>query len=387
MAPHAGADAGADVGADAGAVALVEVPLTPRPRGGPPAAGDEAAAAAEVEALRKALGRRPHAEVVRQWRGKVRFASCECFASADKDYNPEGPPTDEEVALHTFCRILTDYNYDHLEVHDFNVGIRVYQRLRLFQFSPQADAGPAADYLTVRYIHHIYEFAAKLYGRLLKAATVIFAPSDQAPEGQPVAIYRQERNTVFHPHFVVFVEPPGLVTRCGGNDVSGRLLHGRVVVTIRGTMSLADALTDVAAEPVRMEVGDGEAVVHQGMMLAATNLFASVRQPILQALAENPSYDLVVTGHSLGGGSAILLTLLMRTSPDEPLRRATCVAFGPPPVLRGAVQGQCDDFIETVVNEDDIVPRLSIPAILYLLQVADYAHSLSWWRQVLLATR
>lgn len=45
------------------------------------------------------------------------------------------------------------------------------------------------------------------------------------------------------------VEPPGLVTRCGGNDVSGRLLHGRVVVTIRGTMSLADALTDVAAEP------------------------------------------------------------------------------------------------------------------------------------------
>eukprot|EP00668_Euglena_longa_P004091 GGOE01004795.1.p1 GENE.GGOE01004795.1~~GGOE01004795.1.p1 ORF type:complete len:422 (+),score=104.88 GGOE01004795.1:25-1266(+) len=340
------------------------------------------------EALQRALGTRSQQEVVRCWRGKVRVASCDCCRSMDTDHESNESAADEEVALQAFCRLLTSHNYQHLELHDFNVGLRVYQKLRLFHCVDHVGRGPVVKSPTARYLHHIYEYAGRLYGRMVSATTSLLISRDQASEEckRSVVVHRQARNAVFHPHFAVFVEPPRAAT-VGGHDVSGRLLNGRVVVAIRGTMSLADALTDVAAEPVRMEVGSEVADVHQGMLLSASNLLASVREPVLQALADHPDYDLVVTGHSLGGGSAILLTLLMRASPDALLRRATCVAFGPPPVLRGAVQDQCEDFIESVVNEDDIVPRLSIPSVLCLLQVADYAHSLSWWRQLLLATR
>jgi hypothetical protein len=163
-----------------------------------------------------------------------------------------------------------------------------------------------------------------------------------------------------------------------------------VVVAIRGTMSAPDWVTDGVAIPVapwgwRDDLPAAE--VHEGMMRAAENLLRSVAEPVRTALKDHPGSDLVVTGHSLGAGTAILLTVLMRTSGDPALQGATCVAYGPPPVLRGPALQGCEDYIETVVNGDDIVARLTIPSMVYLLQTANHAHFLPWWKQALLTLR
>ena len=72
-----------------------------------------------------------------------------------------------------------------------------------------------------------------------------------------------------------------------------------VVLTIRGTRSLHDAVTDMVASPCEFMGG----YVHHGIALAASwfnlNLLALLRK----VLRDNPGFGLVITGHSLGGGA------------------------------------------------------------------------------------
>lgn len=65
---------------------------------------------------------------------------------------------------------------------------------------------------------------------------------------------------------------------------------------------------------------DGEeGYVHSGMYSSAVNINNSpVREVVAATLKKHPSYSLVLTGHSLGGGCAALLTMLWaRKTVDE----------------------------------------------------------------------
>lgn len=98
-----------------------------------------------------------------------------------------------------------------------------------------------------------------------------------------------------------------------------------------------------------------------------------------------PGYGLAVTGHSLGGGVAVLFTMLLldhRASmlADANINRdlvpfagvdVSCFAFGPPPVFAplSAVSKEANECIHCVVHEDDAVPRLSLLTVRELLQL------------------
>jgi len=87
-------------------------------------------------------------------------------------------------------------------------------------------------------------------------------------------------------------------------------------------------------------------------------------------------YDVVTTGHSLGGAVAALTALLLRAK-DIPAQAYT---FGTPACVELALAQECGDYVTTVVCGDDLVPRLSA------YNTAELSHRLASlpWRKILL---
>jgi hypothetical protein len=169
-----------------------------------------------------------------------------------------------------------------------------------------------------------------------------------------------------------------------------------VVVVVRGTITLQDALTDLAA--AREPIGAGSA--HAGILLSARNTLQKV-EPILETLRiQYPNYPVKLVGHSLGAGLSVLLLLgvlmnagtaallcmLMKAEhPEWPVR---CFAFACPAVvslevgdrqnghvvdhrLQLAQSALAQELISTYVLNADVVPRLSIGSIRRLRSDAD----------------
>ncbi|XP_056152875.1 diacylglycerol lipase-beta [Lampris incognitus] len=135
-----------------------------------------------------------------------------------------------------------------------------------------------------------------------------------------------------------------------------------VLVAIRGTLSLRDVLTDLSAECENLPIEgvSGTCYAHKGMSQAASYIYKKlVNDGILnQAFSIAPEYKLVITGHSLGGGTASLLAILLRNS----FPTLQCYSFSPPGGLMSkALADYSKNFVVSVVLGKDLVPRLSIP--------------------------
>ena len=164
-----------------------------------------------------------------------------------------------------------------------------------------------------------------------------------------------------------------------------------VVVTIRGTANFADVITDLVCESVRFLGGHA----HDGIKRGAERLFEETIKSVCSLLDKNPSYSLVVTGHSLGAGTSILLTMLYLAFQNGDLdnvrqvlpnkigdcaihRRVNikCYAFAPPPVFSSPdlLSRYPLDCFEVYINHSDVVPRLSLATfndMLHALQRID----------------
>lgn len=126
-----------------------------------------------------------------------------------------------------------------------------------------------------------------------------------------------------------------------------------ILVVARGTLSVADTLTDSMTSPVEMP--DGVGLSHQGVLQSALQILGQLDEPLAQALARHPSYTLVLTGHSLGAAVASVLGILLR--PRFPMLR--CYAFSPPGGILSVERArETRDFVMTIVVGDDMVSRL-----------------------------
>ncbi|MCL7048223.1 hypothetical protein MKW94_019195 [Papaver nudicaule] len=138
------------------------------------------------------------------------------------------------------------------------------------------------------------------------------------------------------------------------------------LLLIRGTHSIKDTLTAVTGAVVPFH----HTVVHEGGvsnlvlgyahcgMVAAARWIAKLATPcLLNALHEFPDYQIKIVGHSLGGGTAALLTYVMRE--QQEFSTTTCVSFAPAACMTWELAESGNTFITSVINGADLVPTFS----------------------------
>ncbi|KNC50160.1 Sn1-specific diacylglycerol lipase alpha [Thecamonas trahens ATCC 50062] len=165
-------------------------------------------------------------------------------------------------------------------------------------------------------------------------------------------LHANYRNAVFQPAYFVAVDRA----------------RSTVVIAIRGTLSMEDTLTDAVASAVAVPEAFAPPVpglAHDGILRAAAWVYSDVMEhvaglgdTIRAALAEFGEVgSMVVVGHSLGAGTAALLTLRMRA---EFGARVRCFAYACPAVMTLELARACAPFTVTALRGYDLVPRLSV---------------------------
>ena len=108
-----------------------------------------------------------------------------------------------------------------------------------------------------------------------------------------------------------------------------------VVITIRGSYSVADLLVDMKVDMVEFNIPELDSAptqyVHSGFLVVANNILEDIeRENILGGLRDNSlykDYRVVVTGHSLGGAVGSLLTYFLRS---RGFKDARCYSYNCP---------------------------------------------------------
>ncbi|XP_057977786.1 uncharacterized protein LOC131164536 [Malania oleifera] len=142
------------------------------------------------------------------------------------------------------------------------------------------------------------------------------------------------------------------------------------LLLIRGTHSIKDTLTAATGAVVPFH----HTVVHEGGvsnlvlgyahcgMVAAARWIAKLATPcLIKALHEYPGYKVQIVGHSLGGGTAALLTYVLREQKE--LSTITCVTFAPAACMTWELAESGNDFITSVINGADLVPTFSAASV------------------------
>ncbi|PIA43137.1 hypothetical protein AQUCO_02000516v1 [Aquilegia coerulea] len=139
---------------------------------------------------------------------------------------------------------------------------------------------------------------------------------------------------------------------------------------IRGTHSIKDTLTAATGAVVPFhhtvvrEGGVSDLILgyaHCGMVAAARWIAKLATPCLIKALEENEGFKIKIVGHSLGGGTAALLTYALRE--QQELSTATCVTFAPAACMTWELAESGKDFIASVVNGSDLVPTFSAASV------------------------
>uniref|UniRef100_A0A3Q2TNB1 Diacylglycerol lipase-alpha n=1 Tax=Fundulus heteroclitus TaxID=8078 RepID=A0A3Q2TNB1_FUNHE len=162
----------------------------------------------------------------------------------------------------------------------------------------------------------------------------------------------------------------------------------KVVISIRGTLSPKDALTDLTGDSERLPVEGqhGTWLGHKGMVYSAEYIKKKLEQEMIlsQAFGRDLNkgtmhYGLVIVGHSLGAGTAAILSFLLR--PQYPTLH--CYSYSPPGgLLSEDAMEYSKEFVTSVVLGKDLVPRLGLSQLegfrRHLLEVLQKSNKPKW---------
>ena len=166
-----------------------------------------------------------------------------------------------------------------------------------------------------------------------------------------------------------------------------------IVLTCRGTLGFSDILTDLTCGYSDVDLPDVDSTdfkAHGGMWEAAQMLAkqkGKVFRAIREGLERYPDYGLVLTGHSLGGGVAALVSLLWSEKDKQgqfvlspasglnPGRPIHCYVYGPPCVMSLELSQYCRGLVTSVVHRYDIVSCLSLGLLKDFKNVAVSLHT------------
>lgn len=231
-------------------------------------------------------------------------------------------------------------------------------------------------------------------------------------------VYIQNDSRPEQPAFVLFAAPHdsnlsengGISTSSSSNNnVPADFAPERkvAVLTVRGTQTISDVVTDIRATPQEfppevdeiidrivgqrnscrpmnewnegltevgavtacpslqsqgwewLQMSENSSFACGGMARAALWLVSEVG-PSLLALKQR-GYEIVLVGHSLGGSVAALTTFLLHTvMPD-----VRCVTYGCPSCVSDSLADEMRSYVTSVVLHDDIICRITPNSIRY----------------------
>uniref|UniRef100_A0A7S0FYR7 sn-1-specific diacylglycerol lipase n=1 Tax=Rhodosorus marinus TaxID=101924 RepID=A0A7S0FYR7_9RHOD len=123
------------------------------------------------------------------------------------------------------------------------------------------------------------------------------------------------------------------------------------------------------------------------MFLSAKHVATMAKPVLLRLASEQPTYAITVTGHSLGAGAAVLATIMMRNDADLANKNIRCFAVGSPPVLTKRMASVHRTVITSLVNNNDVVPRLSVVGLANYFEVCKAVHELPRARKMAIDLR
>ncbi len=233
-------------------------------------------------------------------------------------------------------------------------------------------------------LHRYVRFASAAYGVSMIDSADLLQAFNKKIVTVPIVSGASEKARIHKTCQYLGLQPKDIVamTNPGGNkdlvnhfiaiDRPRGKLKGAVVLAIRGTYTLSGVKTDAALYSKKFCHGRA----HAGIADAANNLWEHVKEDIVKALRSNPDYDLVLVGHSLGAGTAALLTLKLKyedilANEDNRLKhvKIRCYAFAPPPVYTKKMTVDVDKLNEAMsdtyafIHENDCVPFASANAL------------------------
>eukprot|EP00928_Gymnodinium_smaydae_P057672 TRINITY_DN40891_c0_g1_i1.p1 TRINITY_DN40891_c0_g1~~TRINITY_DN40891_c0_g1_i1.p1 ORF type:complete len:699 (+),score=85.85 TRINITY_DN40891_c0_g1_i1:102-2198(+) len=134
-----------------------------------------------------------------------------------------------------------------------------------------------------------------------------------------------------------------------------------VVVALRGSYCLRDALVDLECKPESVRMCGIDGVAHGGMLRAARYLEDSLA-PVVEAglLRLRGPPRVLIVGHSLGAGVSSLLAGLWSDAGRWNNAEIKCIAFASPQVMDMKLAQAMRNCTTTYILGNDVVPRLGL---------------------------
>ena len=121
-----------------------------------------------------------------------------------------------------------------------------------------------------------------------------------------------------------------------------------IVLVVRGTHSIKDAFTSLTGASKPHHVVDSNDVTlgysHFGMLAAARWLKGELMGALEEALRGAPGYSPLIIGHSLGGGAAAMLTMMLREQGGL-FEEAQCLAIACPACMTLELAESCKGYV------------------------------------------
>ncbi|KAH8550853.1 hypothetical protein BGW37DRAFT_529373 [Umbelopsis sp. PMI_123] len=138
-----------------------------------------------------------------------------------------------------------------------------------------------------------------------------------------------------------------------------------IVLSIRGTMSAFDTMTDLACEYEQWRGG----LVHSGWKASAQWFLRELGPSLIAYANVHSTSALYIVGHSLGSGTAALLTIMLLDYIDEfrkhnPEFEIKCFGYAPTCAMSLNLSEKYKAHIQSFVFADDIVSKLSYGSML-----------------------
>ncbi|GAA5811701.1 hypothetical protein MFLAVUS_005142 [Mucor flavus] len=146
-----------------------------------------------------------------------------------------------------------------------------------------------------------------------------------------------------------------------------------IVLSIRGTMSVMDTLTDLVCEYEPWKGG----FIHSGMKSSAMWFFRHVAPQLIAYSNEHSTTGLVIVGHSLGAATAAILTIILTDYMDEFKQNKEefelkCFGYAPACGLSLDLAEKYSerlDVIQSFIFADDVVSKLSYGSMMDLKEL------------------